>query len=336
MAFADHPGDSALIVPRVLAGRRGATSWITTITGPAAPREPVAPPRGVRYRAGSIDDGAHQSAVRAAVARIRAGELSKVVLARDLIATSSEPLDERHLLLRLADDFPACWTFAVNGLIGSTPELLLRREDHAVSSLLLAGTAWPGPGAANPGALARQLLASPKNRSEHEYAIQSLTRALRPFCSHLDVPAEPSVLHLANVAHLATAVSGALERPVSLLDLAARVHPTAAASGTPKVTALRLITELEGMDRGGYLGPVGWTDGRGNGELGVALRCAQVNGNTARLFAGGGIVADSDPAAEAAEAAAKFRAFQSALKPAGAAAGESRREPFGSVGPLVR
>lgn len=130
------------------------------------------------------------------------------------------------------------------------------------------------------------------------------------------MPAEPSVLHLPNVTHLATEVSGTLKKPASLLDLAARVHPTAAVSGTPKATALRLITELEGMDRGGYLGPVGWMDGRGNGELGVAFRCAQVNGNTARLFAGGGIVADSDPATEAAEAAAKFRAFQSALEPA--------------------
>jgi menaquinone-specific isochorismate synthase len=182
MAFADHPGDSALIVPQVVVGRRGTTSWITTITGPAPPREPDTTPQGVRYQAGSVDDGAHRSAVRAAVARIRAGELSKVVLARDLIATSSEPLDERYLLLRLAGNFPACWTFAVNGLIGATPELLLRHEDQAVSSLLLAGTTWAGPGAARPAALARQLLASPKNRSEHEYAIQSLTRALQPFC----------------------------------------------------------------------------------------------------------------------------------------------------------
>lgn len=313
LAFDEYAGDSALIVPRVLVGRRGGTTWITTTGGPAPAPEPVTVPQGVRYQAGAVDDAAHQRAVTAAVARIRAGELSKVVLARDLVAMAQGPLDERYLLTRLAENFPACWAFAVNGLVGATPELLLRLEDLAVSALLLAGTAWPGPGMTDPSELARHLLASAKNRSEHEYSIRSLTQALQPFCSHLEIPAEPSVLHLPNVSHLATEARGRLKEPASLLDLAEQVHPTAAVSGTPKTTALRLITELEGMDRGGYLGPVGWIDGRGNGELGVALRCAQVNGHTARLFAGGGIVAGSDPGTEAAEAAAKFRAFQSAL-----------------------
>ena len=315
MAFADHPGESVLIVPRVVIGRRGGVSWITTAGGQAPERQPVTAPQYVRYQAGAVDDAAHRRAVAAAVARIRGGELSKVVLARDLLAVAQGPLDERYLLTRLAENFPACWTFAANGLVGATPELLLRREGRAVSALLLAGSAWPGPGGASHSALAGELLGSAKERSEHEYGVRSLAADLGPFCSQLDVPAEPSVLHLPNVSHLATRVRGTLAAEPTLLELAARVHPTAATAGTPTATAMRLISELEGMDRGGYLGPVGWMDQHGNGEFGVALRCAQVRGATARLFAGGGIVASSEPATEAAEATAKLRAFQSALSP---------------------
>jgi menaquinone-specific isochorismate synthase len=247
------------------------------------------------------------------VARIRAGELAKVVLARDLIATAEAPLDERYLLARLAREYHACWVYAVGGLIGATPELLLRRDGDALSSRLLTGTVWPRPGAVGRAGLARELLASAKNRSEHSYAVRSLVEALAPFCSVLEVPDRPSVLHLPNVSHLATDIRGTLAAGTSLLELAARVHPTAAVCGAPTPQALRLIDAMEGMDRGRYLGPVGWVDAGGNGELGVAVRCAQLDGATARLFAGGGIVADSDPATEAAEAAAKFRVMRSAL-----------------------
>jgi menaquinone-specific isochorismate synthase len=315
MAFADRPGDSVLIVPRVVVGRRDGVSWITTVDDPVPVRQPVSAPRGVRYHAGKVDAAAHRRSVAAAVARIRAGELAKVVLARDLVATVGEPLDERYLLTRLAENYPTCWVFAVNGLIGATPELLLRRDHEAISARLLAGTLWPQPGMADTTALTRQLLASAKNRAEHHYGVQSLRETLAPFCSWLDVPAEPSVLHLPNVTHLATEVRGRLAADTSLLDLTARVHPTAAVAGSPTATAMRLIAELESMDRSGYLGPVGWIGRQGNGEFAVALRCAQVNGATARLFAGGGIVADSDPDTEAAEVTAKFRAFQSALAP---------------------
>ena len=170
-----------LIVPRVVIGRRGGASWITTTGGPTPARQPVTAPHDVRYQRRAAGDAAHRRAVSAAIARIRAGELSKVVLARDLVATAHGPHHERHLLTRLAENFPACWVFAVNGLIGATPELLLRREDRVASSLLLACTAWPGPGMTGPAALARQLLGSAKNRSEHEYGIRSLTPS--PGCS---------------------------------------------------------------------------------------------------------------------------------------------------------
>jgi menaquinone-specific isochorismate synthase len=313
MAFADHPGDSVLIMPRVVVGRCGGVSWITTAGDPASVRQPVSVPRHVLYQPGKVGDIAHRRSVAAAVARIRAGELAKVVLARDLMATAEEPFDERYLLARLAENYPTCWVFAVNGLIGATPELLLRRENETVSARLLAGTAWPQQGITSPGALAEQLLASAKNRSEHEYGVRSLVESLAPFCTWLDVSDTPSVLHLPNVSHLATEVRGTLAADIPLLELVARVHPTAAAAGSPTPSAMRLIAELESMDRGGYLGPVGWIDSQGNGELAVALRCALVRGAAARLFAGGGIVASSDPETEAAEVTAKFRAFQSAL-----------------------
>ena len=314
MAFADSPGDSVLIMPRLLVGRRDGMSWLTTVGDSRAPApSPVASPRGVRYREGVVDDAAHRRSVAAAVARIRAGELGKVVLARDLMVEADAPLDERHLLARLAEADPACWVYAVAGLVGATPELLLRRDRETVSALLLAGTGWPRPGVAGHAELARELLASGKDRSEHEYGVRSLLESLTPFCTWTEVPAEPTVLHLSNVLHLATEVRGRLAVDTSLLELTARVHPTAAVGGWPTAVAIRVIDELEGMDRGGYLGPVGWLDGSGNGEFGVALRCAQVTGASARLFAGGGIVAGSDPDTEAAEVAAKFRAIRSAL-----------------------
>jgi len=273
----------------------------------------VAAPSGVRYRRGSVGDAAHRRAVTAAIARLRAGELGKVVLARDLIATADAPLDERYLLARLAARDPASWVYAVAGLVGATPELLIRREHRTVAARLLAGTVWPRPGSGSRASLERELLASGKLRAEHRYGVESLAQALAPFCTRLDVPDEPAVLHLQHLSHLGTEVHGALAADTSLLELAARVHPTAAVAGSPRQAAMRLIRELEPMERGGYLGPVGWMDAQGNGEFGVALRCAQLRGRIARLFAGGGIVADSDPDTEAAEVAAKFRVFQSAL-----------------------
>jgi menaquinone-specific isochorismate synthase len=313
MAFADEPDRSVLILPRVLIGRRDAVSWITTAGSPASPAvQPLAAPCGVRYRDGSVGDAAHRRSVAAAVSRIRAGELAKVVLARDLIATADEPMDERCILTRLAARYPTSWVYAVAGLIGTTPELLIRREGSTVAARLLAGTAWPRPGGGG-ASLAAELLASGKNLAEHRYGVQSLVETLAPLCSRLHVPGGPSVLDLHNISHLATEVHGTLAADTHVLELAGSVHPTAAVAGLPRQTAMRLIGELEGMHRGGYLGPVGWMDARGNGEFGVALRCAQLRGSAARLFAGGGIVADSDPDTEAAEAAAKFRVFQSAL-----------------------
>jgi menaquinone-specific isochorismate synthase len=243
------------------------------------------------------------------------------VLARDLIVAADEPLDPRRLLRRLAARFPDCWTFAVDGLLGATPELLLRRTGRELSARVLAGTVPRGAGA-DDDRLAAALLGSAKDRAEHELAVDSLVSALQPYCTSLTAPVEPELLTLANVRHLATDVTGTQARTgprsrAGLLELIGAVHPTAAVGGTPTAEAVAVIGQLEAMDRGRYAGPVGWLDANGDGEFGLALRCAEISPAdpcTARLFAGCGIVAGSDPAAELAETQAKFAAFQAALE----------------------
>jgi menaquinone-specific isochorismate synthase len=325
IAFDPTAGTSVFVVPRVTVGRRDGRGWITTI-GDADDRDRMAEdpvddstaPR-LRYADGALDPASWCAAVQIAVQRIGAGELAKVVLARDLLVASDVPLDPRRLLRRLAARFPDCWTFAVDGLLGATPELLLRRTGRELSARVLAGTAPRGAGA-DDDRLAAALIGSAKDRAEHELAVDSLVRALEPFCTTLTAPAEPQLLTLANVRHLATDVVGTQRSSgtrgrAGLLDLIGAVHPTAAVCGTPTADAAAVIAELEEMDRGRYAGPVGWLDARGNGEFGLALRCAELTGDDgARLFAGCGIVAGSDPAAELAETQAKFAAFQAALE----------------------
>lgn len=317
LAFGDSPGSSVLVVPRVVVGRRHGLTWVTefetgTVTGPVVP---VHRPRGLCYFDGELPVTAWRNAVARAVARMRDGSApAKVVLAHDLLAVADEPLDPRFLLHGLARRYPSCWTFAVDQLVGATPELLLRRQGTEVLSRVLAGTSRPHDDASTE-ALAVELLGSAKDRDEHCYAVDSLAQALRPFCVDLVVPTAPSVLQLRNVLHLATEVRGVLH-PAGppLLTLADALHPTAAVGGTPTSDAVNTIGELETMDRGRYAGPVGWIDAAGDGELGLALRCAQVVGRFARLFAGCGIVAGSDPDSEVAEAAAKLVPIRDALE----------------------
>jgi menaquinone-specific isochorismate synthase len=325
IAFDPAAGTSVFVVPEVVVARRGGRTWVTADAAqdPLAlvrPREGLERPAPqLRYADGALDPASWCAAVADAVRRIEAGDLAKVVLARDLLVAADAPLDPRRLLGRLADRFPDCWTFAVDGLLGATPELLLRRTGRRLSARVLAGTAPRGAGAED-GRLADALLSSDKDRSEHERAVRSLVDALLPFCADLEVPAEPALLTLANVRHLATDVTGTQRGrgaagAAGLLDLVDAVHPTAAVCGTPTDRAGALIGELEGTDRGRYAGPVGWLDTRGDGEFGLALRCAELTGPTsARLFAGCGIVAGSDPSAELAETQAKFAAFRAALE----------------------
>jgi menaquinone-specific isochorismate synthase len=319
----DRAPSSAAVTPG-LASSPAHQAWssqdgIVSSNGAARLHRPLPGTSEVRWHDGSLAAPDWELAVAAAVGRIQAGHLRKVVLARDLYATASTDIDARLLLHQLAGRYPECYTFACAGLVGATPELLIRRQDTDISSLVLAGTVPRGRDAAEDATLGASLLSSAKDIEEHEYAVASVRTALARLCDELVVDSRPSLLRLANVQHLATGISGRLAQGTdghehSVLALAAALHPPGAVCGTPTEAAMELIRELEGMDRGRYAGPVGWIDARGNGEWGIALRCAEIDGPRARLFAGGGIVAGSDPAAELAETQAKFSVMQFALE----------------------
>lgn len=331
--FADESGvSSVLTVPAVLVGRRGSVAWVTTVaaegatpgTGAAAdltpdlapdlaPTPPPARPDGIAYADGALDPEQWMSVVAEAVSRIGSGAVEKVVLARDLVATAEEPIDVRWPLAQLATSYPMCWTFHVDGLFGATPELLVRRERGLVTSRVLAGTIRRTGDETRDAELAGALSRSSKDLEEHEYAVRSVADALEPHCSSMNVPEAPFVLHLPNVMHLATDVTGVVRDGISSLELAAALHPSAAVGGTPRAEALALIAELEGMSRDRYAAPVGWVDASGDGEWGIALRSALVSGPTVRLFAGCGVVGSSDPAAELAESQAKLVPVRDAL-----------------------
>jgi menaquinone-specific isochorismate synthase len=332
-AFDPQPGASVMVVPRVVVGRRDGVTWLTvvadsdrearhaidvTVAALSHPSAVPEQPRGVAYSEGSLSVPEWQSAVSEAVRRIDDGELDKVVLARDVVVTADVAIDTRYLLTRLAATYPSCWTFSVDGLLGATPEMLVRRIGDEVTSRVLAGTMRRSSNADNDASLASALLDSAKDHAEHEYAVQSVALALAAHCTDLDVPATPRLLRLANVQHLATDVSGVLADGSSVLALAASLHPTAAVCGTPTERAFAVIRELEGLDRGRYAGPVGWVDARGDGEIGIALRCAAVEspGDRLRLYAGCGLVAGSDADAELAESQAKLVAMRDALESA--------------------
>lgn len=328
-AFADEPGHSVLVLPRVVVGRRGAHAWVTTVTPEAEGTGGVettalaaAPPPSapvVTFADGARNGEEWMAVVAEAVARINRGDLEKVVLARDLVATADSAVDVRWPLSRLAEDYPMCWTFHVDGMFGATPEMLVRRERGLVTSRVLAGTIRRTGDDARDLALAAALARSSKDLEEHEYAVRSVAEALEPHCSGMNVPETPFVLHLPNVMHLATDVAGVVHDgpdaadAVSSLRLAEALHPSAAVGGTPTPSAVDLIAEIEGMDRSRYAGPVGWMDAAGDGEWGIALRSGEVAGDVVRLFAGCGIVGDSDPAAELAESQAKFVPVRDAL-----------------------
>jgi len=336
-AFDSAPGDSVVVVPRIVVGRNEDRAWVTVTipvaeldsNGPEAidealrlaVRPGVVPefddPVEVTWSDGTLSPLEWESAIATAIERIESGGLDKVVLARDVVADVAAPIDVRRLLGRLASRYPSTWTFSVDGLVGATPELLVRRESDVVTSRVLAGTVRRSADSTRDGALARALVRSDKDQEEHAYAVSSVAAVLAAHCTDLDVPSAPRLLRLANVQHLATDVSGVLADGATALALAASLHPTAAVCGTPTERATALIRELESMDRGRYAGPVGWMDGRGDGEFGIALRCGQIEGSTRsrlRLFAGCGIVTGSSPESELAESQAKLVAMRDALE----------------------
>lgn len=321
IAFADESAaTSVLVVPEIVLGRREGRAWVTRIevldAASVAPAPPVelpepAPKRDVprvRFEPGAMPPSAYTAAVDEAVHRIDDGRFEKVVLARQLVGELHEDAGLRAALAKLADDYPDTWVFAVDGLIGASPETLVRVDHGTVSARVLAGTTSRGRDAASDRERAASLAASPKDRAEHALAVESAVATLAPHTARLDASPEPFTLQLPNLWHLATDLKGTLGDGSSSLDLVRAVHPTAAVAGTPRDVALAAIAELEGFDRGRYAGPVGWIDAAGDGEWAIALRCAQVDPDgTVRAYAGCGIVHDSVPADELAETDMKFR-----------------------------
>jgi len=302
-----------LVVPARILGQRDGVAFETTIESGIV-RDVACPtgPGAVTIADGPVNGAEWRCRVADASARIRHGDLSKVVLARSVVATTENPIDLRWLALRLAESYPDCWTYLVGSLVGATPELLVRLGDGVAESRVLAGTVSRDEDPAEDQALAEWLLASAKDLEEHAYAVQSVTERLEPL-GELQVTG-PSLLTLPNVRHLATDVRVAVTGR-SVLDLAAALHPSAAVCGTPREAALALIGEIEGMDRGVYAGGVGWIDAAGDGEIGIALRCGVRTGERElTAYAGGGIMADSIPAAELAETEAKLRPVLRALQ----------------------
>ncbi len=320
--FDDAAVGSFLIVPRVVVGRRDGTTWLTRIdpAGAAArppdpsPTPPDPPRRDrPRYAGSSNPDLRWLEAVATAIERIEAGSLDKVVLARDLAVWSREPFDALDVARRLAHRFPRCHTFVMEGLVGATPELLLHLDGDRVVSRVLAGTTGRSDDPDDDAALGTALLDSDKDQREHRLAADSVSDVLAPRCVELTCDPKPRLLRLDNVQHLATTFEGRLARPLTSLDVVGALHPTAAVGGTPRHAAIATIHELEGMDRGRYAAPVGWTDAGGDGEWGLALRCAELAGARARLFAGVGVVAGSLPEAELEETRLKLLAMQAVL-----------------------
>ena len=337
---------SVLVVPEVIVGADASGAWVTTAsladqpsqsppaparvgTGPPPRRDRPQPASGpVRPRAsvrrGALADDAYLAAVATTQRRMAAGEARKVVLARDVMVTPSALLPVPQILARLARGYPSCWTFAVDGMLGASPELLVRLEGRRLACRVLAGTArrrtgdTGARGPADPAGLAEWLEASGKNNREHELARASALAALEPLCSVVEAP-ERFVVTLPNVLHLASDITGVVAGDTGALSLVGALHPTAAVCGTPTPAAARIIEEVEGMDRGRYAGPVGWVDWHGEGEWCIALRSAALPdggpgpGAPARVFGGGGIMPDSVPADELAETEAKMRPMLGAL-----------------------
>ena len=301
---------SVLIVPSILIGRRDGVTWITRINTETGTPQPTAfgPEYRISLLPGEMKPDMFTAAVDAAIAAIKRGDVRKVVLARDLVGHLPEGADLRLVLSSLAMGYPDSFTYAVNGLIGSSPETLVRVDHGEVGARVLAGSIGRGSDAETDHDAAVYLATSDKDLDEHAYALASVMSVLEPHSSILTASESPFTLKLPNLWHLASDVAGQLSDGSSSLDLIAALHPTAAVAGAPTGAAMDLIEELEPFDRGRYAGPVGWVDANGDGEWAVALRCAHVS-STGRItaYAGAGIVDGSVPERELAETKMKFR-----------------------------
>jgi len=330
----DPSAPGRLVVPEILIGLGDdGTRWVTTVSpvdadlGPPTIEALLSRSTLADERDSSVIGGPTRftvttprptadwrAAVRAVRDELRHGDTRKVVLARELVIDTDRPLRRRDVLEQLRRSYPTCMVFADDGFVGASPELLVARTGDLVRSHPMAGTAPRSSDLSTDARLAADLLASAKDQVEHRHTIDMVHDTLLPWCSYLDEEAEPSIVAMANVQHLATLVEGRLSTPpASVIELMRALHPTPAVNGTPRAEALELIRRYEGLDRGRYAGPVGWVDRHGNGAWAVGIRSAEIDGARARLFAGVGVVADSDPEAELAETRAKFQALLGAI-----------------------
>ncbi len=326
---------ASLVVPELSFARKGGDVWLT-VNAELAPddtadealsrilrrledlREPSLPlldpaPTG-EYRVSSPMPPSHyEEAVARAVQRIRGGELEKVVLAREVEVHAPVDHDPAAILAVLREAFASCYVFAVGRgdatFLAASPELLIRREGQRASTVALAGSIRRSADPAVDDHLGEQLLQSPKDREENAIVARRIARVLGPLSVWVTAAPEPALVKVANIQHLGVPIRAQLASPVGAIGLAELLHPTPAVGGEPSEQASRLIPALEGLDRGWYAGPVGWTDSIGDGEFCVALRSALLRGPLARCYAGCGIVRDSDPSSELAETEIKLQAL---------------------------
>lgn len=325
-----RPDEPAVLrIPEVtVLGRHGSPEAVVVAGDPAVTMERLLVAASSEPDEGEPPDGfslysdrSHadfRERVAKAVSEISSGRLEKVVLARRVRIEANRPFRQADILERLRSLHPSCLTFALEGFVGATPELLLAREEETVRSHPLAGTAARSGDPEADARAEQRLLSSEKEQAEHRAVVEAIAAGLGPVTEHLEVPGGPAIVSLRNVSHLGTFISGSLRRREdgslpSALEAVALVHPTPAVCGTPTDTALEYILKEEELERGRYAGPVGWVRSDGDGEFHLGIRCGTVEKEVAELYAGAGIVADSDPGAELAETQLKFQAMLAAL-----------------------
>ncbi len=326
LPFFPHSSADLTVPSTTLVKRRGREPWLTIVASDADELDAIDPVDAIASPAGSTPTAAsytlapespvdhYLAAVASARDAVRRGELTKAVIARPITITADRPIDVHAVLTRLKASFGSSYRYSVDGLIGASPELLVEVEGPIVRSHPLAGTAPRTGDVANDARIADELVRSTKNQIEHRIVIDVVHDTLLPWASYLDWEPEPSIVTVANVQHLGTRMEGMLSQPgPAVTELVRALSPTPALGGHPRDEALALIARVEGFERGRYGGAVGWVDANGDGTWAVVIRCAEISGTSARLVAGGGIVADSDPLGELAETQAKFQAMLSAI-----------------------
>ncbi|MGI5951617.1 MAG: isochorismate synthase [Brooklawnia sp.] len=326
-SFCFDPGNteyhSVLVLPEFIIGRRDGQAWLTQI-GPdrispeLPPRAPeqACRPVNLRFGPGPLSETEWMNRLRDMTNRIKDGQASKVVMAREIVAQADEPIDPRWPLRQLLASYGSCWNYLIDGLVGSTPEMLVRRAGGLTLSRVLAGTI-PRVEGVDDAQQAARLVSSNKDLEEHQWAVRSVVDSLQPYLSGMHVPDAPYVLTLPNVMHLATDICGISPPQYNTLVLARAAHPSAAVCGSPTDVARQLIAEYEQLDRGRFAGPVGWVDAQGDGEWAIALRCGQLQAADPRrmhIYAGAGVVAASKPHAELVETDAKMEPMKQALR----------------------